>query len=301
MDEELRPPARGPRARRRRPASRAGSGPDRGPITASVRPPARASGAGGQGRTGQRPGDESVPCGYREDLLFASRTDPVDRPASPHTSAPPWRVRALHRAVGGGSRREPSCVEVGRRPECTVGGEPEAADVGRQGSDGLGDRVVGRGHPGKRATGLGVLGAVRRTRPAAGGRGRARCCWCGDQGPRGNELWKEPGDRDRRAGRGEPLAGQVSGSPRVRTSPVATVDAVKGTGQPVARKRSGGPPGLTPGTATAPRGTGGTPRGPADDAALRGRSATAGEGAAGWIVGVLGISRSTTGGSISRR
>jgi hypothetical protein len=85
------------------------------------------------------------------------------RPASPHTSAPPWRVRALHRAVGGGSRREPSCVEVGRRPECTVGGEPEAADVGRQGSDGLGDRVVGRGHPGKRATGLGMLGALRRT------------------------------------------------------------------------------------------------------------------------------------------
>jgi hypothetical protein len=83
--------------------------------------------------------------------------------ASPHTSAPPWRVRALHRAVGGGSRREPSCVEVGRRPECTVGGEPEAADVGRQGSDGLGDRVVGRGHPGKRATGLGMLGALRRT------------------------------------------------------------------------------------------------------------------------------------------
>jgi hypothetical protein len=83
--------------------------------------------------------------------------------ASPHTSAPPWRVRALHRAVGGGSRREPSCVEVGRRPECTVGGEPEAADVGRQGSDGLGDRVVGRGRPGKRATGLGMLGALRRT------------------------------------------------------------------------------------------------------------------------------------------
>jgi hypothetical protein len=84
-------------------------------------------------------------------------------PASPHTSAPPWRVRALL----GGSRRWVEARTVVRRSrsaaECTVGGEPGAAVVGRQASDGLGDRVVGRGHPGKRATGLGVLGALRRT------------------------------------------------------------------------------------------------------------------------------------------
>src|SRR3954454_17554509 len=72
-------------------------------------------------------------------------------------------------------------------------------------------------------------------------------------------------------------------------------DGRAGDGQPVARECSGGPLGLLPGTATAPRGTGGIPRVPADDAGPRGRCAAAGEVAAGWIVGVLGISRSTTG------
>src|SRR4051812_49284738 len=132
-------------------------------------------------------------------------------------------------------------------------------------------------------------------RPAAGCRGRAHSVRMRRSGPQGNELQVEPGDLDRRAGRGDPLTGQDSGSPRVRTSPVAAGDVMDGIGQPVARERSGGPPGLTPGTATAPRGTGGIPRAPADDAGPRGRSATAGEDAAGWIVGVLGISRSTTG------
>src|SRR3954465_11543634 len=77
-------------------------------------------------------------------------------------------------------------------------------------------------------------------------------------------------------------------------------DGRAGDGQPVARECSGGPLGLTPGTATGPRGTGGIPRGPADDAGPRGRCAAAGEGAAGWMVGVLGISRGTTGPSTAR-
>src|SRR3954463_6164658 len=77
-------------------------------------------------------------------------------------------------------------------------------------------------------------------------------------------------------------------------------DGRAGDGPPVAGECSGGPLGLTPGTATAPRGTGGIPRGPADDAGPRGGCAAAGEGAAGWIVGVLGISRSTTGPSTAR-
>jgi hypothetical protein len=53
----------------------------------------------------------------------------------------------------------------GRR--CAVVGEPVAARIGLQAADVLGDRVVGRGHPGKRATGLGVLEVGRRT--ASGG------------------------------------------------------------------------------------------------------------------------------------
>src|SRR4051812_8802231 len=138
-------------------------------------------------------------------------------------------------------------------------------------------------------------------RPAAGCRGRAHSVRMRRSGPQGNELQVEPGDLDRRAGRGDPLTGQDSGSPRVRTSPVAAGDVMDGIGQPVARERSGGPPGLTPGTATAPRGTGGIPRAPADDAGPRGRSATAGEGAPGGVGGGLGRPRSTTGAAAAGR
>ena len=77
-----------------------------------------------------------------------------------------------------------------------------------------------------------------------------------------------------------------SGSPRARTSPVATPAVGTCGGQPVARERSGRPLGLMPGTATAPRGTGGIHRGPVD-AGPRGGSTAAGEGAAGWIGGML--------------
>ena len=82
-------------------------------------------------------------------------------PAAPHTFAPPGRVRSLpSRAVGGGSRREPSCSEVGRRRRCTVGGEPRG----------------GRNRPG----GCGCAGTERRSsiargrgRPDSAGSGRA--------------------------------------------------------------------------------------------------------------------------------
>src|SRR4051794_13059115 len=138
-------------------------------------------------------------------------------------------------------------------------------------------------------------------RPAAGCRGRVNstCGRARGPGPQGDELHVEPGDLDRRGGGGGPPAGPGRGAPRGPAGPVAVGDHRDCGGQPVAWKRSGGPPGLTPGTAIAPRGTGGPPRKPADDAGPRGRSATAGEGAAGWMVGVLGSSRSTTGASAS--
>jgi hypothetical protein len=104
------------------------------------------------------PGTGASLTGYRKDLLSTSVTDPVDRPAVPHTSAPPWRVRALHR----GSRRWVEARTVVRHGRSAAGRAPSevsqvAAEVGLQAVDVLGDRGVGHGHPGKGATGLGVL------------------------------------------------------------------------------------------------------------------------------------------------
>ncbi len=104
-----------------------------------------------------------------------SGTDPVSRPASPRTSAPPGRVRALPGGSRRGSRREPSCVAVGRRPDVHRRREARGGR-GRPAGRWLGDRSVGRGHPGKGATGLGGLGVRGGRRPAAGCRGRACCC-----------------------------------------------------------------------------------------------------------------------------
>jgi hypothetical protein len=95
-------------------------------------------------------------------------------------------------------------------------GSQVAAEIGLQAADVLGDRAVGHGHPGKRATGRGVLRMERRTassgwlpwsrnsiRSGAGERPSRRR----RAGPYGNELRKEPGDLDLRAGTGEPRAG----------------------------------------------------------------------------------------------
>jgi hypothetical protein len=151
-----------PRAGRRRPASRAGSGrtADRSPRAfrpAAVRAPMARAGPV------RDPGTRASLPGYRNDLLFASWTDPVAGPASPHTSAPPWRVRALHR----GSRRWVEARTVVRRSRsagrnCTVGDEPVAAG-GRPGNARARGPRVGSGHPGKGATGRGGLGTERRT------------------------------------------------------------------------------------------------------------------------------------------
>lgn len=242
----------------------------------------------------QRPGGRERPCPGTGRTCSPPRAAPVTGPATPHTSAPPWRVRALHEgeaAVGRGEDRRASKSVGGR--SCTVGARPGAAEIGLQAGYSAGDRVVGRGHPGKRMTGRGVLGVERRTasrgwlpwsryciRSGAGLRPSRRR----RAGPYGKELRKEPGDLARRAGTGEPRAGQDSGSPRAWTCPVATPDPGTCGGQPVARERSGRPLGLTPGTATAPRGTGGIHRGPVD-AGPWGDSTAAEEGATGWVWG----------------
>ena len=164
-------------------------------------------GAVGQVRTGQRPGDGTSLIGYREDLVPSPATDPVGRAGvAAHVCASLEGPRAARGRVGGGSRREPSCVEVGRRPEVHrrrgARWRPRSACRLRR----LGDRVVGRGHPGKRATGLGVLGEGGGRRPAAGCRGRAvlRCGSAGSlQGrvPRGTSSRRSPG-----TGRAAPAA-----------------------------------------------------------------------------------------------
>ena len=276
-------------AGRRRPASLASR-------TAGPRPGRPSATAAGLRR--RRPGPDRSETrgtvaslvGYREDLLFAPDGSDAG-PAAPHASTPPGRVRALpgkgEPAVGRGENRRASKSVGGR--ECAVGVSQVAAEVGLQAADVLGGTessvavTRGRGRPVSACS-----GESGGRRPAAGCRGRANSIRSGAgmhpprrrSGRYGNGLPREPGDRDRRAGAGDPRAGQASGSPRARTSPVATPDPGACGGQPVARECSGGPLGLTPGAATAPRGTGGIHRGPAG-AGRRRVSSAAEEDAAG--------------------
>jgi hypothetical protein len=76
-----------------------------------------------------------------------------------------------------GSRRGVEARTVVRRSRAAAGVAPSEVSQGGRcrpaESEWLGDRVVGRGHPGKGATVLGVLGACGGRRPAAGCCGRA--------------------------------------------------------------------------------------------------------------------------------
>ena len=231
----------------------------------------------------------------------SSRALPPRGPAPPAPTDPvPGRLcRTRSRLPGGSarctraSRREVEARtvvrHVGRRPDMHRRKGARAAEVGLQGRELSGTEssvavTRGRGRP---VTACSRWSGGRR--PAAGCRGRASVHRSGAglrlsrrrrAGPYGNELREEFGDLDRRAGPGDPRAGQDSGSPRAWTRPVGTPDPETCRGQPVARERSGGPLGLTPGTATAPRGTGGIHRGPAG-AGRRRVSSAAEEDAAG--------------------
>ncbi len=302
-----RPPVRRPRQRATSssiacPVRRTFSRSSRVPLACrlSVAPVARSLRSETRGRRTSR-------CGYRR-VPGAFLGGSAAGPAARHASAPPWRVRAL---PSRGSRRwveartivqrSRSAAKVHRRGKR---GGPEAERRARTRTTERRSSITrGSGRP------VGVLGQCGGRRPAAGCRGRASCGQAREApgsvrgvGPRGNGLRRgEPGDRARRAGGGDPLTGQDTGSPRALTSPFPAGDGRAGDDHPVATERSRRPPGLTPWTGTAPGATGRAPRGPADDAGPRGRSAAAGEDAAGWIMGVLGISRSTTGRSESGR
>jgi hypothetical protein len=217
-------------------------------------------------------GREPSLTGYREDLCVAFDGPGHRAGAAAHVCASREGPRAARGRAGGGSRRESSCVRsVGGR-ECAVGGEPGGGRVRPcrlrtcSGTESSVPIARGRGQP--------VSACSRRVRRTASsgwlpwsrysiGQARERLSRRRRAGPYGNELQEEPGDLARRAGAGEPRAGLDSGSPRARTSPVGTPAPGDCGGQPVARERSGRPLGLTPGTATAPRGTGGIHRGPA--------------------------------------
>jgi hypothetical protein len=189
-------------------------------------------------------------------------------------------------------------------------GEPEDGR-GARGVHVLGDRGDGRDHPGMEAIGSGVLegGAKDGVRRLA--------AVVADE--------RQPGAKGAQRGGGEPRTGQVDGSPRARAAPAGAErpagrgGTARGTlddrvsvasgldgghaaerGQPVGCRvpvRAGG---VGSGAALPTTGgTGGITRAATGTAGPRGTSAAAGEGAAGRIVGVLGISRSTTGGSTS--
>ena len=281
--------------------------PDLLPVVASSSRLPSLRGAGGQVAPVRDPGTADVPVRVPEGAWsFPRRIRGRPGSASRVCASLEGPRAALEgqSAVGRG--------ENGRAAK-SVGGEGAPSGEarrpgGREACENSHDRAAVVDHPGKWATGRRARQCGGR-RPAAGCRGRASCGQAREApgsvrgvGPRGNGLRRgEPGDRARRAGGGDPLTGQDTGSPRALTSPFPAGNGRAGDGQPVATERSRRPPGLTPWTGTAPGATGRAPRGPADDAGPRGRSAAAGEDAAGWIVGVLGISRSTTGRSESGR
>ncbi len=201
---------------RRRPRidAPAAAGPGTGSGCSSFRPV-----RSGDRRSARRSPPGQVPSGQRsgDDGGRPSRTPegPVVRlgdgsgragPTAPRRSLPPWRVRALRGAVGGGSRRDAYCGEVGRRQEehrrrgarwCACRGR-RARDPSRR------SRSPGEGG----VTGHGVLEAVRRTASS----GWVPWSRCGQPGGRGARQG---------GGRGEPRVRQGDGSPRARASPVA--------------------------------------------------------------------------------
>jgi hypothetical protein len=152
--------------RRRRPASLLSRGrPDRVPVVASAA-------AAGCRRHRPDPGPRSETRGT--DVPARVPGGPVLRlrrsgagPASPHTSAPPVRVRALHEGESAVGRGENCRAERRSAAGSAPSQGARAADVGLQAESSARNRVVGHGHPGKRATGLGVLEVERRT--ASGG------------------------------------------------------------------------------------------------------------------------------------
>ena len=146
-----------------------------------------------------------VPTGHRGDLVSPPRRIRAG-PTAPHRSLPPWRVRALRGAVGGGSRRDPYSGEVGS----AAGGAPSEESQGARAGCGSAREPRRRSRsPGEgEVTGLGVLEAVRRT-ASSGWVPWSRCVQPGAVGARQG------------GGRGDPLARPGNGSPRALAGPVA--------------------------------------------------------------------------------
>ena len=254
-------------ARRRRPASpfsseygrtasRSSSASRRGSVIGAV----------GQALAGQRPGDVGASLsGYREDLFFACDGSGLPgRPCRTRLRLPGGSARCT-RAAGGGrgeNRRASSRSAAGRAPSEV---SQVAAEIGLQAADVLGDRVDGRDHPGKRDRSRRARGGaedgVQRLAAVVAQQHSVRRGLRLSRGRRAGLTGTaptEPGDLDRRAGAGDPRAGQDNGSPRARIRPVATPDV----GACAASRwpgSSGRPRGLTPGTATAPRGPAASP------------------------------------------
>jgi hypothetical protein len=162
-------------ARRRRPASpspASGAGPRPGRRERHCR---RSSGADGQVRTGQRPGDGNRPSPGTGRICVSPSTVQDTGPALPHTSAPPGRVRALPEgepAVGRGENRRAS----GRSAAGSAPSEASqvAAEFGRAGcgrARGPSRRFRSPGEEGNRSRR--ARGECGGRRPAAGCRGRA--------------------------------------------------------------------------------------------------------------------------------
>ena len=306
---ELRPPVRGStgQATSSSVAAPAAAGPRPGHPSAPSAgswpaPPARSGPVRDPGTRTSLPGTGRT-CGSPRRRIRSAG------PASPHTSAPPWRVRALHE----GSRRWVEARTVVRRSRSAAGSAPSegsqwrprsACRCGRARGPSRRSRSPGEGGDRSRRARGGAEDGVQRLAAVVAQlhRSGAGCAYLGAAaGPYGNELQEEPGDLARRAGTGRSAGrtGQrVTACPdqagrHDRTPGPAAASRWPGSVQAVRAVLRRGRPLLHggPAASTAVRPT--TPdRGEA--APQRGKSA------AGWIVGVLGISRSTTGRSAPR-
>ena len=187
-------PDRGPGAGARASAPPAGTG----ACSAPARPgPLRSEIRGRRGRPSRTPGGPGL------------RLDGSGRPGRRRRvdlGLPGGSARCPG-AVGGGSRRDAYCDEVGRRQEEHRRGWSQGVRV--QVGVELVSRIDGHGHPGKEGRPVTACsGRCEGRRPAAGCRGRA-VVQVGARGARQG------------GGRGEPRVRQGDGSPRARASPVA--------------------------------------------------------------------------------
>lgn len=228
MDRSVHPYA-GPRTRPRRPASPAGSGRTANRFPRARRPArlVRRRPRPGPDRSETRGRD--VPLGYRETWGHLPDGSGCRARASPHTSSPPWRVRALLE----GSRRWVEARTVVRRSRSAAGRAPSemsqrrpksACRVGGSGTESSVAVTRGSGRPVTACSGSAEDGVQRLAAVVA-----QCCCGAAVEVLRGTSSRRSPGTGSAAPAGENPGPGRTPGHPA--SGPVRPPPTTSGRGK----------------------------------------------------------------------